>query len=217
MRTLRRVVALVVLVGAGCTGDPTGLPGSLVVRVVTTGTDLDQAYAVRMGSSAYPIVGDTQVMTIPRAGPGRVRVALEQVASNCTVNGGTTRTALVPRKGQVELRFDVACTATSAVIGVRASITGGLPDSVVTARVGVAAMRDVPWGATLWTEGLPAGDHTVTLAGVAANCTVVGTNSQSVSVTTGGTARDTTIVTFEVACVPDRKSTRLNSSHLVSP
>jgi hypothetical protein len=53
-------------------------------------------------------------------------------------------------------------------------------------------------GGSVTFPGLPAGDHSVALSGLTANCTVAGSAQQSVTVPPGGTAT----VAFSVTCTP---------------
>src|SRR5205814_1073958 len=72
---------------------------------------------------------------------------------------------------------------------VSTSTSGGTPDpdGYTVAVTGAASQHIDPNGSATFT-GLATGGHTVTLSGIAANCTVSGGPSQSVSVTAGQTA-----------------------------
>jgi len=70
------------------------------------------------------------------------------------------------------------------------------PDGYSVAVDGGASRAIAVNGSVTFT-GLAAGDHSVALGGVASNCTVSGTNTQTVSVPAGGTVT----ATFAVSCV----------------
>ena len=71
------------------------------------------------------------------------------------------------------------------------------PDGYTVAIDGQAP-QPIGANATLITEDLPAGQHTVELSGIADNCTVGGENPQPVSVVAGSTAT----VAFVITCSP---------------
>ena len=78
------------------------------------------------------------------------------------------------------------------------SITAGDPtdpDGYTLAVDGVDGHALGP-NATLTVLDLPAGDHELTLGGMAPNCVLTGPNPRTVTVTSGATAR----TTFEVGC-----------------
>jgi probable HAF family extracellular repeat protein len=61
--------------------------------------------------------------------------------------------------------------------------------------------------ATVQSDEVAVGDHTVQLAGIAGNCTVAGENPRSIRITAG----ETTAVSFEVGCITTRGSLKVIS------
>ena len=85
-------------------------------------------------------------------------------------------------------------TVTTATSGA----TGDLdPDGYTVSVDGGAASQPIPDNGSVTFTG-PAGDHTVALSGLAANCAVSGANPRTVTVPSGGTAT----TTFSVSCGP---------------
>jgi len=105
----------------------------------------------------------------------------------------------VPSGGTATTTFAVSCTATSGngSLTVTASTTGSNldPDGYIVSVDGGAASQPIATNGSVTFTG-PAGDHTVELSGVAANCTVGGANPRTVTVPAGGTAS----TTFAVSC-----------------
>src|SRR5207253_1748558 len=131
---------------------------------------------------------------------GSHTVVLSGVAGNCSVSGGTSRTVTVPAGATASTSFSVTCTAPPPQTGslsVSASTTGSnLDPDGYTATVDGGASQSVATNGSVTFTGLSAGSHSVALSGVAANCTVGGSNPRTVTVPAGGT----TTTTFSVTC-----------------
>lgn len=85
-------------------------PG-LSVRTRTTGDDLDlSAYVVRVAQEQRRIERD-ETVTITPFPTGNHTVRLDDVAENCSVNGGATRQVSVTAGTTAVVSFDVSCTA----------------------------------------------------------------------------------------------------------
>src|SRR5207244_3781951 len=120
---------------------------------------------------------------------GNHTVVLSGVAGNCTVSGGTSRTVNVPGGGTATASFAISCAATTGNLSVTTNTTGSnLDPDGYTVTLDGGASQAIPTNGSVTFAGLPAGSHTVVRSGVAANCTVSGGNSQTVSVPSGGTA-----------------------------
>jgi hypothetical protein len=101
--------------------------------------------------------------------------------------------------GDIVLGASTPPPPTTGDLRVTATTTGGGthdPDGY-TVTVDGSTSQPLPTnGGNVRFTGLSAGEHTVALSGVAANCTVSGGNSQTVNVSGGGTAS----ATFSVSC-----------------
>jgi hypothetical protein len=198
MRTITLASALVVVLAA-CSDDPVGPPGSLSVEVNSTGPDRDFIHEIEVAGESYITVGSDVIVEDLR--PGTHEVRLEALSSNCTVAGGNTISASVASGERTHVVFNVSCTAMTATIAASATVTGDAPDDVVTVQVGTSAARPLIVGSTIYFEGLAAGNHSVTVGGVAANCTLSGEPTRVTAVTIGAAVRDTAEVAFAIACV----------------
>ncbi len=185
---------------------PTGpTTGSLSVTTATSGAsgDLDpDGYTVSVdgGAASQPIPDNGSVTFTGPAGDHTV--ALSGVAGNCSVSGANPRTVTVPSGGTVSTTFSVSCAPTGGGTGsltVTTSTTGSDldPDGYTVTLDGGATSQPIATNGSVSFTG-PAGDHSVALSGVAANCTVSGANPRTVTVPSGGTVS----TTFSVSCAP---------------
>jgi Tol biopolymer transport system component len=173
------------------------------VTTVTTGIDLDSdGYAVSVDGVLVAVVSANGSVDITRLAIGSHTVALTAVAANCPVTGASSRPVSLVL-GEVEtVAFNLSCTAVTGVIEVTAATSGVDPDANgYTVQVDGGSPQALAINGTVRFPGLAAGDHSLTFAGAAGNCTVGGTNPRIVPVTTGGATRDTARTTFDVSCV----------------
>src|SRR5207302_1261801 len=99
--------------------------------------------------------------------------------------------------GSVEAAFSITCTQLTGSVTVTTSTSGGTPDpdGYTVAVTGVASQHIDPNGNATFAN-LATGSHTVTLSGIASNCSVSGGTSRPVTVTTGPPVS----VTFTIDC-----------------
>ena len=175
--------------------------GDLEVRVTTTGTPPDpDGYTVTVDDARNQTLAINDTILYQAVDAGRRVVDLGGVASNCTVGGGMSHTATVIGGQTVTETFNVTCSTPPPVTGaltVRTSTTGGAQDPDGYA-VTVDSTQSRPIGVddTTTYTALTAVSHTVHLGNVAANCTVSGGLSHTVTVV----ANQTTTEMFDVAC-----------------
>jgi hypothetical protein len=183
--------------------------GDLTVRVATSGDTPDpNGYSVTVdgAQSRTLAINDSTTYTGLTAGSHVVQIG--DVASDCTVSGGTSQAATVTAGQRATLTFAVTCSATPPETGdltVSASTTGGTPDPngyIVTVNGGQSHAITIN-GSTTYTS-LVVGSYTVQLGDMASNCTVSGGSSHTVNVT----ANQTTTESFAVNC-PSPPATRL--------
>src|SRR5204862_162004 len=97
-------------------------------------------------------------------------VELGDVAGNCTVTGGTSRTVTVPAGGSVTASFAVTCATPSGTLTVATSTSGGSPDpNGYTFTVDGGTPQAIGLNQTIPLTGVTATSHTVVLSGVAGN------------------------------------------------
>jgi hypothetical protein len=172
--------------------------GNLTVTTSTTGSNLDpDGYTATVDGGASQSVATNSSVTFSGLAAGSHTVVLSGVAGNCTVTGGTSRTVNVPQGGTASASFSVTCAAQTGNLTVSTSTTGSnLDPDGYTATVDGGTSQSVATNGSVTFSGLSAGSHTVALSGVAANCSVSGSNPQTVTVPSGGTAS----TTFAVTC-----------------
>src|SRR5437773_243928 len=190
------------------TGPATGSPS---VTTATSGAsgDLDpDGYTVTLDGTTSRAIGINASVTFTGLTPGSHSVVLSGVAGNCTVSGGTSRTVSVTAGSTASTSYSVSCAATGGTgsLTVTTSTTGAAadidPDGYTVSVDGGAASQPIPANGSVTFTG-PAGDHSIALTGVAANCTVSGANPRTVTVPAGGTAS----TTFSVSCAPTGPTT----------
>lgn len=94
--------------GAPATGD-------LDVATATTGSSLDpDGYTVTVDGTTSQSIPTNGSVTFADLSAGDHFVELSGVAANCTVSGGSSRTATVPSGGTASVNFSVSCTAPPA-------------------------------------------------------------------------------------------------------
>jgi hypothetical protein len=181
--------------------------GSIRVTTTTSGADEDgdgYQFAVD-GGAAQPIATDG-AGTASGIAPGTHEVVLSDVAANCVVENGSSKTASVAAGTTTTVDFTITCSAIPPSVGairVTTTTTGSDPDGDgyqfaidggTTQGIGVNGSQTV--------DNVAAGGHEVTLSGVADNCSV-DDDSKSAVVTPGNTAE----VSFTITCSPIPPST----------
>ncbi|HKW49504.1 MAG TPA: hypothetical protein VJN70_18760, partial [Gemmatimonadaceae bacterium] len=175
--------------------------GTLNVTTTTTGSSLDpDGYTVTVDGANGTAIADNGSQSFANLSSGSHSVAISGVASNCTVSGGTTQTANVPAGGSASVAFQINCVTqpTTGTLNVTTTTTGSSldPDGYAVAVDGANSTAIADNGSQSFAN-LSSGNHTVTISGVAANCTVSGGTSQTANVPAGGSAS----VAFQVSCV----------------
>ena len=196
----------------------TAATGVIEVATMTTGIDLDgDGYTVRVdgGTARALLVG--AVLRFDQLGAGDHEVTLGGAAANCAIAGDTTRTLAVSTGGMTRdtarMTFAVTCVAVSGLIEVSAATSGvELDGNGYTVRVDSGAPQPLGINGTARFGGLSGGDHSVLFTDAAGNCTTAGENPRTVSVTVGGTTRDTARTTFVVTCVATTGSLKVTTT-----
>src|SRR5438874_9849466 len=172
--------------------------GNLTVNATTTGDNQPGSYTVKVdGGSSRTIAANGAGTTYSRLPAGDHTVALADVPANCTVSGGASKTVTVPAGGAATAGFTVRCTALTGSLTVSTTTSGAnLDPDGYTFAVDGGTPHPIGINATIPLTGIPTGSRTVDLAGVAANCTVTGGASQTVTVPPGGSAT----AAFTITC-----------------
>ena len=148
--------------------------GSIELTTATTGQSLDpDGYLATLDAEPGRPIGSNGAIRFAAVSTGNHAVRLTGIAPNCTA-GENPRTAAVAGD-TVEVRFDVICGPPVGSILISTATSGIKPDpDGYAASVDGGPERSIGPTATLTVPGLPLGDHTVQLSGIASNCAVTG-------------------------------------------
>lgn len=90
----------------------TAATGELTVTTSTSGASLDpDGYTVTIDGASSQAIAINGSVSFTGLTAGGHAVVLADVASNCSVNGGKSRTVIVPAGGSMQESFQVSCTA----------------------------------------------------------------------------------------------------------
>src|SRR5205085_3509084 len=128
---------------------------------------------------------------------GSHTVTLSGVAGNCSVSGGDSRTVTVPAGGNALASFSISCAALTGDLTVTTNTSGSNQDpDGYTVTLDGGTSHSIGTNSSTTFSSIDAGSHTVTLSGVAGNCSVSGGDSRTVTVPAGGTAP----ASFSISC-----------------
>ena len=171
--------------------------GTLEVTSSTMGDALDpDGFALSLDGGAAQPLGPNASLTLADLPAGSHTLSLSGLAPNCVVSTPNPLTATVPAGGTARVAFEVACSA-PGVLEVATTTSGQDvdPDGYAVSVDGGTGLA-LPLDGQVTIADLLAGNHSVRLSGLAANCVVAGPNPLTVAITAGGTQA----VRFEVAC-----------------
>src|SRR5205823_4392411 len=145
-------------------------------------------------------IGINTSVTVDGLSPGSHTVVLSDIAANCSVSGGTSRTVTVTAGQTATASFSVDCCTEArpagSVTGATSTTGGTLDPGGYTFTADGGSGRAIGINTSVTVDGLSPGSHTVVLSGIAANCNVSGGTSRTVTVTAGQTAT----ASFSVDC-----------------
>jgi len=211
----RPLAAALLLLLAACAesgpADPVG-QGALRVTTVTTGVERDDEYQLEIwqgdasggGGVIVPVGPNASYVEAP-LDAFSVRVALHDVASNCTVTGASERTLSISAGDTASTTFHVSCVAATAQVVVRTSTTGVDRDidGYFVQLDEAGSLRGVGIDDSLALSNVPPGTHRLVLRGAAANCAISPDSVQTAALVAGDTLR----IVWTIACmlVTDRR------------
>ena len=176
--------------------------GSIKVTTATTGATPDpDGYSVAVDAGASQPIGNKDSVTFNGLTPASHAVQLTGLAPNCTASGGPSRNVNVTAGDTIRVPFSVSCPTpppTTGDLTVTTTTTGGGTDPDGYTVTVDAINKPIGVSGSVTFNGLPAGDHSVTLTGLANNCTVSGQNPRTINVPAGGTPQ----TNFTVTCNP---------------
>jgi hypothetical protein len=202
----RLLLAAALLTGA-CAEEPLGpqAPGTLVVSTSTRGNDPDP-------DGYHLAIDDRDPVSLPADGtdtltlePGRFTAALLGVAGHCAVHPALSLDVEVVSARTRRLAFEISCPLTAVEISVSSSGEHLDPDGYVVAIDGAYHGTVATIGSRVIRQLTP-GPHSVSLAGLQANCSSSETTRSFTVV-----ADKVVEVEFAVTCVPPEGTVRVSA------
>jgi hypothetical protein len=174
--------------------------GTISVNLATTGSPADpDGYVAKLdGADPGKPVGSSGSVSFTAVPAGSHVIELSGLAANCSAEGGPSKNATVTAGATAEVSFAVTCAANTGSILVTTTTTGAAVDfDGYTLSLDGAAPQPIGVNASVTLPSVTPGDHSVALAGTAANCTIADVTPRTVAVTAGVQAT----VVFTVTCV----------------
>jgi hypothetical protein len=184
--------------------------GSVRVTTVTTGTEPDaDGYTFAVDGGTNQAIGATATTIVANVPAGGHQVQLSGAAANCMIQGTNPRAITVSSSAIADVSFAIACSATTGSLTITTTTTGSPVDpDGYTVTVDRGTAQAIAIAGTLEVGNLATGAHSVTLAGVAANCAVQGRNPRSITTRAGAAVT----VAFTILCsLPAMRWTRMAS------
>jgi probable HAF family extracellular repeat protein len=198
---VRSLPFLVATSALACQGDDLIEPsaGTLEITTSTAGAEPDaDGYTVQLDSEPAQSIAVAATVQNNNVAPGTHTVHLADLAPNCTVAAGNQRAVTVTAGETTTVTFEVTCNTTTGSVQVSSATSGSSsdPDGYIVDLDGIE--RGV-LGPTdeLSLDRVAPGGHTVTLGGLAPNCSVEGENPRRIAVT----ASQQSTASFAVRCV----------------
>jgi len=200
LRTSRYFPALLcaaTLALAACSTDGPTTPavGQVRVTVSTTGPDMDpDGYTLTLDDTATAVVQSNGVATFPSVRAGQHSVAMSGLAVNCSA--AAVPSVDVAPGATADVNASVTCVQLVGALRVTAPTTGVDPDVAYLLYLDQDAPRLLLANDTLAFPNLVSGNHSLRIAGIAPNCALAASATQTASVTFG----TTNVARFDVAC-----------------
>jgi PKD repeat protein len=200
---MRHVWAAILLLATACGGDgdssggvtePTR--GAIEIRTGTSG-EASSDYTVAVDNGTAQPIGPNASLTISDLEPGPHVVLLAGLPTGCTVSGPNPASVSVTAGSTTILTFTVTCTPPPPQTGtiVVTTVTTGTDADGYQISLDGGAAQPIGTNATITLPNVPAGAHSVLLAGLDPTCAVP-VNPVNAVVAAGATVT----VTFSVTC-----------------
>jgi hypothetical protein len=171
--------------------------GSVAVSVGTSGPDAPASFTAALDGGTPRTVDANGSTSFASVGGGDHTVTLGDIPDNCTIGGTNPRSTTVTAGQTANVAFSVTCVGLAGSLEVTTETTGDDidPDGYTVDLDGEADQAADANGTVTFT-GVSEGAHSLTLGGIAANCTVTGDNPVAATVVVGETAA----VAFALTC-----------------
>jgi hypothetical protein len=175
--------------------------GTIQVTTTTSGPGSDpDGFTLLLDGTDEGIVAVSGSASLSEIPSGDHMVGLAGLAANCQVAGDNPRSVTVAAGQTTAAPFSVTCDAsvpTAGTLEITTATSGSNQPPGYSVSLDGAAGQPIGVNATVALANVPAGQRTVELLDVPANCTVAGTTSAQATVPAGGAAQ----LTFTVTCV----------------
>jgi Tol biopolymer transport system component len=172
--------------------------GALTIAVATVGTSPTSGYELKIDGDAHPI-GFTDTLQLLDLSAATHQVELSKTPPDCLIAESNPQFVAVIAGEDTTVTFQVVCPEQSpgGALSVLIATGGSVPDpdgyAVLVDTIPAIPVSDQD---SILVPDLPAGQRTVRLAGLAAQCVVRGTNPRHVELPQAAPTR------FDVTCVP---------------
>jgi len=178
---------------------PEPATSSVTVTTNTTGPSPDtDGYTATLDGGPSQTINPTGSVTFTALASGSHTVVLTDVASNCTVTGGNSKTVTVAEGATQTAAFAISCptpqpTTGDLTVTTTTGGTGSDPNGYTLSVDGVTQAIGMNDSRTI--TGLLAGNHSVGLLDVASNCVVSAPNPRTVNVPAGSATQTNFVIT----------------------
>jgi hypothetical protein len=191
--------------------------GSVAVTTTTSGAGSDpDGFALTVDGVDRGAIGVNATITLASLTQGGHLVGLTGLAANCVVAGDNPRSVTVTSDQATPVGFTINCEAPppgSGSVQITTTTTGSSldldPDGYTVSLDG-GNPQGIGTTGILTIANVPAGSRSVQLSGEAPNCTVSGSKTRAVIISSGQTAT----VQFTITCAPTTGGLTLTTSGL---
>jgi hypothetical protein len=173
--------------------------GTVTINTTTAGDNPDaNGFQVSVGGAAAQAIAATGTLDVTNVAIGDAPVLLTDVAGNCAVTEDNPTILTVTAAGPNTATFTVDCDLNEGSAAVAFATTGANldADGFDLTVDGGTAIPVANVNGIITVSDLAPGDHDFVIGGVAANCTVTGGNTQTITIADAAVAD----VDFAVVC-----------------
>jgi Tol biopolymer transport system component len=173
VRAAPAVVGLCLSLVLGCGDGPSGPSrGDLRVVVSTTGTSPDaDGYLLSLDQGTGQRVAASETRDFAALTAGTHQLAVSDIAPNCTLAGNNPRPVTIVAGQTTQLTLQISCGPPPGALRVNVTTTGfDLDSDGYTLLLDATPVGTLVAQGTLTLAAVAAGNHTVTLGGIASNC-----------------------------------------------
>lgn len=198
------VAAILVLQLSGCADTQVGPAelSQLNVSIAVSGVDANDGFLITLDGGAQHVLSAAVGLVLRSVASGKHTIALSGFPGNCTLDGPNPLVVNVAPSGVARVDFRLSCTATTGVIAVAATVSGSSQPIWFSLQVDAAPAQSLRANQKTLAGTYVGGAHVVRLLDVPSFCGMVGDDTTTVSIRTGGLTQDTVLASFDLNCDP---------------